>query len=333
MTVIAMNPSSTDSHSATHEASNPPLAVSLVVPVVERSQDIEAVYHAYTSILDKLSLTFECIFVIDGGDRRVMNVLEALPSTKCPLKIIPLPYYFGESMALAVGFEQAAGDVIITVPPYFQTVPEGIEQVLKRLDEGNDLVVTKRWPRVDAWFNRLQTRMFHNLVNRLTGQSLSDLGSGLRAMKRPVAKEISLYGDLHRFLPLLAYQKGFRIAEVEIPQHTADSQHRVYRPGVYLRRILDLLTVVFLFKFTKKPLRFFGLIGSGLFAVGFCVSALLALERMLGVTSLSDRPLLILGVLLMVLGVQVGSIGLLGEIIIFTHARKLKEYTIRKFYR
>ena len=316
-----------------HSPSKPTPDVSLVVPIVERAQDVEAVYDAYASVLHKLSRTVEFIFVVDGGDRRVMDVLEHLPHKACSLKIIPLPYYFGESMALAVGFEQAAADVIVTLPPYFQTVPEGIETVLNRLDDGYDLVVTKRWPRVDTWFNRVQTRVFHNLANRLTGQNLNDLGSGLRAMNRSVAKEISLYGDLHRFLPLLAYQKGFRLAEVEIPQHSADSQYRVYRPGVYLRRILDLLTVVFLFKFTKKPLRFFGLIGSGLFATGFCVSGLLALERMLGATSLSDRPLLILGVLLMVLGVQVGSIGLLGEIIIFTHARKLKEYTVRKFLR
>ncbi|WP_447968790.1 glycosyltransferase [Nitrospira sp. M1] len=328
-----MNSSSSDTAQAIHESPQPTPSVSIVVPVVERTHDVEAVYQAYSLILEKLQVTFEFIFVIDGGEQGVMRSLEKLQGDPSVLRVVPLPYYFGESMALTVGFEQAIGDTIVTLPAYFQTAPEGLENVLKHVDEGYDLVVTRRWPRIDTWLNRLQTQVFHALANRLTGINLHDLGSGLRAMKKQVAQEVSIYGDLHRFLPLLAHQKGFRLIEVDIPQHATESQSRLYRPGVYLRRILDLLTVVFLFKFTKKPLRFFGLIGSGLFAAGFCVSALLALERLLGVTALSDRPLLILGVLLMVLGVQVGSIGLLGEIIIFTHARKLKEYTIRKFLR
>jgi len=131
-----------------------------------------------------------------------------------------------------------------------------------------------------------------------------DLGCGLRGMKKLVTRELQLYGDLHRFLPLLAYQRGFRIQEVDVPQHQANQSARLYKPGVYLRRLLDILTIVFLFKFTKKPLRFFGLIGSGLFAMGFGVSLYLFFERLMGVGGLSDRPILILGVLLMVLGVQ-----------------------------
>ena len=312
-------------------ASHP--SISIVVPVVERSRDVKEVYRAYSSILVQLSQTFEFIFVVDGGDSAVVNSLKNLQSENRISKVIALPYCFGESTALAVGFEHASGEIIITLPAYFQTVPEGIEKILHQLNQGYDLVVTRRWPRLDTWLNRIQTRGFHALAHRLTGIALHDLGCGLRGMKRQVAQEVSIYGDLHRFLPLLAHQKGFRLIEIDIPQHPADGNQRIYRPGVYLRRILDLLTVVFLFKFTKKPLRFFGLIGSGLFASGFIVSSLLALEKLLGVTALADRPLLILGVLLMVLGVQVGSIGLLGEIIIFTHARKVKDYTIRRFLR
>ena len=308
-------------------------SLSIVVPVVERAQDVAEVFHAYLPILTQLSSTVEFIFVIDGENNAAVQSLEQFQNEQTPIRIISLPYTFGESTALAVGFEQASGEIILTLPAYFQTIPEGIPEVLNRLHEGYDLVVTRRWPRVDTWLNRLQTRVFHFLTRRLTGIALNDLGSSLRGMKRSVAKEVSIYGDLHRFLPFLAHQKGFRLIEVDIPQHPADGKQRIYRPGVYLRRILDLLTVVFLFKFTKKPLRFFGLIGSGLFASGFFVSSLLALEKILGVTALADRPLLVLGVLLMVLGVQVGSIGLLGEIIIFTHARKVKDYAVRKFLR
>ncbi len=307
--------------------------ISIVVPVVERSQNVEEVYQAYSTILAQWPLPIEFIFVIDGGDATVVQSLEKIRSEKGSIVIIPLPYFFGESTALSVGFEQATGEIVVTLPAYFQTVPEGIEKVLNLLDEGYDLVVTRRLPRIDTWVNRWQTRLFNFVTTQSTGIEFNDLGCSLRAMRQRVTKEVHLYGDLHRFLPLLAYQKGFRIAEVDIPQHPADMCHRVYRPGVYLRRILDLLTVVFLFKFTKKPLRFFGLIGTGFFSAGFVVSCVLVVEKIVGSTALADRPLLVLAVLLMVLGVQIGSIGLLGEIIIFTHARKVKDYTIRKFLR
>jgi hypothetical protein len=152
-------------------------------------------------------------------------------------------------------------------------------------------------------------------------------------MKREVAEEVHLYGDRHRFFPLLAYQRGFRIKEVTVQQSRDDAKRRVYQPGSYLIRLLDILTIFFLFKFTKKPLRFFGLVGSGLFGVGGGITGYLGLYRLLRFGGIAGRPLLILGVLLMVLGVQLFSIGLLGEIIIFTHAQQMKDYTIKKILR
>lgn len=160
-----------------------------------------------------------------------------------------------------------------------------------------------------------------------------DSSCGLKGLTKRVIRELQLYGDLHRFIPFLAYQKGFRIVEIDVEQDPANTNTRIYRPGVYLRRMLDILTLAFLFKFTKKPLRFFGLIGGGLFASGSLLTFSLGVQKLLGWTALSDRPLLLLGVLLMVLGVQTGSIGLLGEIIVFTHARKLKEYSVERILR
>ena len=147
-------------------------------------------------------------------------------------------------------------------------------------------------------------------------------------MKREVAEEVHLYGALHRFFPLLAYQRGFKVTEVPVRQSPHDTRPRVYRPGVYLRRLLDLFTLFFLFKFTKKPLRFFGLIGSGLFGAGAIITGYLGLYRLLGFGGIAGRPLLILGVLLIALSIQIFSIGLLGEIIIFTHAKQMKDYII-----
>jgi len=272
-------------------------------------------------------------FVIDDGFAEAARKLEPLVARGEPIRIVILPRSYGEATALTIGFEQALGDVIIILPAYFQTVPEGIRKILSLLKEGKDVVVAQRWPRIDPWINRVQNYCFHLITRRLTGVELHDLGCGLKGLRRRVVREIHLYGDLHRFLPLLAYQRGFRVAEVPVPQHPQDGRMRIYRPGVYLRRLLDILTLVFLFKFMKKPLRFFGLIGTGLFGAGFCTTGILAVQKLLGLTALADRPLLILGVLLMVLGVQTGSIGLLGEMIVFTHARKMKEYSIDKSLR
>jgi len=168
------------------------------------------------------------------------------------------------------------------------------------------------------------------VTRMLTGIRYHDISCGLRAMKRKVAEEIQLYGDLHRFFPLLAYQRGFRVAEIPVQQSRHDARRRMYSPGVYLRRLLDLLTLFFLYKFTKKPLRFFGLIGSAISGAGVMITGYLVLFKLLGLTGLADRPLLIFGVLLLVLGIQLFSIGLLGEIIIFTHARAVKDYQIEE---
>jgi hypothetical protein len=150
-------------------------------------------------------------------------------------------------------------------------------------------------------------------------------------MKRKVFEEIDLYGDLHRFIPILAAKYGFKTKEIKARQRKEDVAMRIVGPGIFVRRLLDMLTVFFITKFTMKPLRFFGLIGTALFGVGGIINGYLALYRLLGFGGIADRPLLLLGVILMVLGVQTLSIGLLGEIIIFTHARKIKEYNIEEY--
>lgn len=305
--------------------------VSVVIPVTESCGDLVEIYRVHMDILNHRGVVSEFIFVIDGGFEREGDLVRAMAYHEPSVRVIQLSRPFGEAAALAVGFEQSAGDVVVSMPAYFQTVPEGLDALLNGLDDGCDMAVSRRRPRHDGWINKSQNFGFHFVVRWFTGVTFYDLGCGLRVMKKQVVQELQLYGDLHRFLPLLAYQRGFKIREVDVLQHQANESTRLYSPGVYLRRLLDILTIVFLFKFTKKPLRFFGLIGSGLFATGFGVSFYLLCERLMGMGSLADRPLLVLGVLLMVLGVQTASMGLLGEIIIFTHARKMKEYTIKKF--
>jgi glycosyltransferase involved in cell wall biosynthesis len=314
----------------TAAADKPSVAVSIVVPVTERCDDLCDLYRAHAVVLTSRGYSFEFIFVFDGGFQEQVSGLEALVAQGEPIRIVTLARSFGEATALMVGFEQAQGEILLTLAAYFQVVPEGLVQVLSMVHKGYDCVIARRCPRIDSWLNQLQTLGFNSLVRRLTGVGWHDMSCGLKGLHRRVVQELHLYGDLHRFLPLLAYQGGFRVTEVDIPQHPADSWVRVYRPGVYLRRLLDILTLVFLCKFVRKPLRFFGLIGVGFFTVGLLISLVLTVERLLGLTGLADRPLLILGVLLMVLGIQTGTIGFLGEIVIFTHAGNEKDYKIDK---
>lgn len=313
------------------EGSGVTLGMSVVVPVVERCEGLASLYETHAAVLRRHGVTYEFIVVLDGGFENVSAALKPLVARGEPIKILPLPRSYGEARALAIGCEVAKAEVIITLPSYPQAVPEAILDLLKAIDQGADLAIACRSPRRDAWINRLQNLGFHWMLYRVSGMRFQDLGCGVRAIRKRVMDEIDLYGDMHRFLPVLAYKRGFRVSEVPVPQHPEDARMRVYHPGIYLRRLLDIFTVAFLFKFTKKPLRFFGLIGAGLFGAGFMIALILAIQRLLGLTALSGRPLLVLGALLMVLGVQTGSIGLLGEMIIFTHARRMKDYTIEKF--
>ena len=313
------------------ENTSPHVELSVVVPISERHDDLQQLYINYSSELSSFGLSMEFIFVLDGPHDSAFGILNELKRTHEDIRVIQLNHWVGEAAALSVGFENAKGRFVVTLASYFQIEPFEMKRILgKVIDDGDDLVVSWRSPRIDSLFNRAQSKVFHLLTNMLTGQSFHDISCGARAMKAQVAKEVPLYGDLHRFFPLLAFRRGFKISEVQVQQSQSDRGIRLHRPGVYLRRLLDLLTLFFLFKFTKKPLRFFGLLGVGLFSIGSVITGYLGVERLFWGVGLSGRPLLIAAALMMVLGAQLFSVGLLGEIIIFTHFRGTKEYQVRE---
>ena len=179
----------------------------------------------------------------------------------------------------------------------------------------------------------MQSSLFHGIVRRLTNTKFHDLSCGFKAMRRRVARELKLYGGMHRFIPVLALNRGFTVREVPMTQRSEDRQTRFHGAAAYLGRLLDILTIFFLMKFTRTPLRFFGLLGVGLFSGGFLIDLLVAAQKIFLHMEISDRPALLLGVLLMVLGMQTLSLGLLGEIIIFTHARNIREYQVAEIIR
>lgn len=303
------------------------VGLSAVVPVTERFDDVSALYYAYKAGTEKTGRTYEFIYVLDGSYPDALSTLKGLRAKGEPIKIITLARWFGESTALTIGFSHARGDVILTLPAYAQVKPEEIPRMVAALDE-QDMVVGRRFPRRDTGLNVLQSKAFHMLLSWMADVRFHDLGCGVRAMRRQVASEVILYGDQHRFLPLLAERQGFKVVEMDVAQAPDDVFRRLYSVGVYVRRLLDILTIVFIVKFTRKPLRFFGLIGSFTLTIGAIGTLYLVFERLVLGVPLADRPALVLAVLMIVLGFQMIAVGLIGELVIFTHAKDIKEYTI-----
>jgi len=308
---------------------NSTAVLSAIVLVTERYDDVEATYYEYKEGLEGTGLSHEIVYVLDGPYREVSKSLRRLRELGEQISVISLAKSFGEATAINVGFEAARGDIIMLLPAFLQVRGDQLPKLVEAMG-GSDLVVAQRTGLRNSWINRLQSAMFSKLVCWISGLDLHDAGCKLRLLRRQVLKEVYVYGDLDRFLPIMAYRQGFRVAEVPVARTRQDAGLRIYRPSVYFGRMLDIMTAYFLFKFTKKPLRFFGLLGSGALAIGVLLTAYIIGERLLFGVSLGDRPALFLSGLLIVLGIQVFAIGLVGEIIVFTHGKDVKDYQIDK---
>lgn len=320
-----MEPSTTSGNSAVPADSE---IVSVVVPVVERTDDLMAVYRAFARELDARPEEFEFLFVFDGRFAPPPELV-SLSRQDQGVRILRFAREFGETAALRIGIEKSRGDLVLTLPAYFQVQPEGVGRLLDAIAAGADMAVANRSPRLDSWINRMQSRVFHRIVGGATDQQFHDMACGVRAMRRSAAEALPLYGDLHRFIPALALREGYRVEEVSVAQHPDDARIRVYRPGVYFRRLLDIAAFFFLAKFTERPLRFFGLVGSVFLAAGAALSLVLLVQRFEG-QGIANRPALLLAVLLVALGVQLIGLGLVGEIIVHLRAPHRRGYRVRE---
>jgi glycosyltransferase involved in cell wall biosynthesis len=301
--------------------------ISAVVPVGMRHADISELFRDYKAGFEQLGRPYEIIFVLDGAHAEVAAALDALRLQGERIVIVTLTKSFGEATALMAGFERARGATLVTLPAYFQIESRGIAQLVQALGS-SDVAIACRWPRAGGPFEALRRTVFHRAVRLMTGFAFNDLGCGARALKRRVVDEIFLYGDQHRFMAVLAHRQGFRVTEVRVAQSPKDRFEGRYRVREYAHRALDIMTVLFLVRFTKKPLRFFGMVGLLLAGVGMLLLLALLVARIGFDLPLADRPALLLSSLLLVLGLQLFALGLLGELIIFTHARDIKDYQV-----
>ncbi|MEL6447912.1 MAG: glycosyltransferase [Pseudomonadota bacterium] len=302
-------------------------ALSVVIPVTERHDDLTTLIDEYHAVLSPVIGEIDYTVVFDGHYPKGRQQVEAAAAAGLPIKIFQLARSFGEANALSIGFENSDAPVLMTLPAYRQVESEDLAQLLASLDE-QDMIIARRWPRQDSALNQWMTRTFHRLIKGITRYDFRDLGCGVRLLKRRVAEEVHLYGDQHRFLPMLAANRGLAVEEKSIRQSTSESRVRVYAPVVYFRRFLDIVTVFFLTRFTKKPLRLFGIVGGSLFILGGLILSLIVVQRLFFGVELGDRPALVITTLMIVLGAQLFALGLVGELVIFANAKADKEYAI-----
>lgn len=303
------------------------IEISVIVPVENRFDSVEEIYRHYEAGLMELGRSYEFIFVLDGPRQEFANGLKKLEEDGKEFSVVQLSRWFGEAAALMAGFETSRGRSILTLPAYFQVESSEFQDLFVAL-ENADLVICRRHPRRGSAIERLRRRIFHGLLSWITHLRFNDLGCSVRAMRREVLGELKLYGDQQRFLPVLANHQGFRVQEMNVRQSERDVFKGRYPISDYARSFLDLITVFFLVRFTKKPLRFFGMLGAFTSIIGGVIIATLVFQRVFFEQALGTRPALLLASLLVVLGLQLFALGLLGELIIFTHARDLKDYKV-----
>lgn len=302
--------------------------ISVVVPVCEQVENTVKNYKEYRNVVESLGQEFEFIYAINNQFSHIADAMREIAKDDKNLKLLELSRDYGEGTALQSAFDHVTGDTTLILPPYKQATLEDLPKMFSAL-ENADVVLAKRWPRRDSRFKQAQTRMFSKLMKKLTNQNYADSGCNVRLLKSEVVKELNLYGDQHRFLHLIANDLGYIPVEVNLQQAEEDVSREQHKPGFYLRRLLDLITIVFLTTFNKKPLRFFGILGSFSIALGITGLLYITYERtFLGIAA-SDRPLLVLTSLFLVLGIQLIGIGLIGETIIFTHVHQNKGYRIK----
>lgn len=305
------------------------LDLSVIIPVLNQGDNVIECYTQLISVLERLAKEYEVIFVDDGSTDNTFQVLSELREKNPKIKVIRFGCSFGSAASLSAGMDYSSGKIIVTMNPSLWVSPSEIPKLLAKIEEGYDFVIGWRSPWKDPPSYHFLSRMFNFLSSSMTNLKLHDTNCELKAFRREVIESLKLYGDLYRFLPVLVHREGFKVGEVKVIQPPRQSRYRLFNIQMYLRRLLDLFTIFFLTRYTKKPLHLFGGVGLLFFITGFIISAYLAYVKLSG-HAIGGRPLLLLGVLLLVVGIQVITIGLLGELLIFTHAQETKEYNIKE---
>jgi len=295
--------------------------LSLVIPVYNEDASLDPLLGELDVAVAELGVPSEVVFVDDGSTDGSFAEMERLAADRDDVRIVKLRRNFGKSAALAYGFAAVRGAVVVTLDGDRQDDPREIGKLVAVLDEGYDLVSGWKQGRQDPASKTLPSRFFNWTVRRTTGIQLHDFNCGFKAYRREVVDAVVVYGELHRYIPVVAAQQGFRVGEVRVAHRRRTAGQSKFGWQRFARGYLDLLTVLFLGRYHSRPQHLFGGLGSLLFLAGFLVAGYLMVEKLAFGHALSDRPLLLLAVLFMIVGVQLVSLGLLSELIVNSRAR------------
>jgi glycosyltransferase involved in cell wall biosynthesis len=298
--------------------------ISVVVPLFNEERSLETLYREIAEALEQQGQPYEVIFVDDGSTDGSLTALAQLHGETTNVVVVHLRRNFGKAAALQAGFLEARGDLVVTIDADLQDDPGEIPQLLAKLDEGFDLVSGWKTRRNDPLARRLFSRLFNWATGVVSGVRLHDVNCGLKAYRAEVLRGMRLYGELHRFIPILASYRGFRVAEIPVNHRARQHGRSRYGPERYLRGFFDLLSVTFMGRYRHRPLHLFGGIGLLTGALGLVVLLYLTVLRLWG-EAIGHRPLLTLGVLLVVVGIQFVSLGLLSELITSQHEERMGE--------
>ena len=307
--------------------------LSIIIPAYNEEENISILYKETIDACDKLQKSYEIIFVDDGSKDNTFQLMKELNRNDSKVKVIRLRKNFGQTAALSAGFDRAKGTTIITMDADLQNDPADIHLLLEKMNEGFDLVSGWRAKRKDKFLSRtLPSRIANRLISLITGVKLHDYGCTLKAFRKDVIKNMKLYGELHRFIPAIASTIGVNIAEVRVnhrPRLRGKSNYTIFR---FFKVILDLLTVKFLLSYSTRPLQIFGFFGLISGATGGILLIYLAYLRLIVLEPISNRPLLFVSILLVIVGIQFITIGLLAEIMVRAYHESVdkKIYFIRE---
>ena len=297
--------------------------ISVVVPVRDEEQTVAPLYAELAAALEPRGEPWEAIFVDDGSRDGTYAELTRLHDGTDNVRVVRLRRNAGKAAALDAGFREVEGELVVTIDGDLQDDPAEIPRLLAKLDEGYDLVTGWKVRRNDPLPRRVLSRVFNAVTGRLSGVRLHDMNCGLKACRVEVARELDLYGELHRFVPVLAHDLGFRVTELAVNHRPREHGRSRYGVERYARGFFDLLTVTFMSRYRHRPLHLFGGLGLALAVVGTTILVYLTVVKLTG-EPIGRRPLLLLGVLLVVVGIQFLSLGLLSELLTSQHRERLR---------
>jgi glycosyltransferase involved in cell wall biosynthesis len=308
---------------------SPEPRISVVIPLLNEEESLAELYSRLTAVFTRMKSTYELVFIDDGSTDGSFRVLQGLHKTDPNVKVIRFRRNFGKSAALSVGFKEAVGEFIVTMDADLQDDPDEIPGLIEAMGETFDLVSGWKKKRFDPISKTIPSKFFNFVTGKMTGIDIHDFNCGLKAYRREVAKSVHVYGELHRYIPALAHWAGFRVTEKVVQHHARKFGTTKFGLNRFFYGFLDLLTVLFTTRYIRRPLHLFGIWGLVSLSIGTAIDGWLSIEWFLGVTSLSNRPLFLLGFLLIIVGVQFISIGLLGEMM-SRHEKDEDTYSIKE---